>query len=81
MRTEAELMGVKNFGATSLNEIRQKLGDFNLDLRTLDEDELPDDLDHNLLSQINATRDMLCAEPARLLQEFDSSSRALLAEI
>ncbi len=35
-RTEAELMGVKNFGLTSLEEIREKLGDFNLDLRKLD---------------------------------------------
>ena len=36
MRTEAELMGVKNFGATSLTEIKQKLKEFGLDLRTLD---------------------------------------------
>jgi DNA-directed RNA polymerase subunit alpha len=35
-RTEAELMGVKNFGQTSLNEIRQKLTDYGLDLRKLD---------------------------------------------
>ena len=35
-RTEAELMGVKNFGQTSLVEIREKLGHFNLDLRMLD---------------------------------------------
>ncbi len=35
-RTEAELMGVKNFGATSLVEIREKLGNFSLALRTLD---------------------------------------------
>ena len=35
-RTEAELMGVKNFGATSLNEIRSKLTEYGLDLRTLD---------------------------------------------
>jgi DNA-directed RNA polymerase subunit alpha len=35
-RTEAELMGVKNFGATSLTEIREKLGGFGLTLRTLD---------------------------------------------
>ncbi len=35
-RTEAELMGVKNFGATSLNEIRSKLTEFGLNLRTLD---------------------------------------------
>lgn len=36
MRTEAELMGVKNFGATSLDEIKAKLGDFGLSLRTID---------------------------------------------
>lgn len=36
-RTEAELMGVKNFGATSLDEIKEKLGNFSLGLRTLDE--------------------------------------------
>ncbi len=36
MRTEAELMGVKNFGATSLVEIREKMTNYNLTLRTLD---------------------------------------------
>ncbi|MCZ6835941.1 MAG: hypothetical protein O7G85_09225 [Planctomycetota bacterium] len=36
MRTEAELMGVKNFGQTSLEEIGEKLGDFSLGLRKLD---------------------------------------------
>lgn len=36
MRTEAELMGVKNFGATSLDEIKEKLGNFGLGLRDLD---------------------------------------------
>ncbi|MEC8559393.1 MAG: DNA-directed RNA polymerase subunit alpha C-terminal domain-containing protein [Planctomycetota bacterium] len=35
-RTEAELMGVKNFGQTSLVEIREKLSQFNLDLRLLE---------------------------------------------
>ncbi len=35
-RTEAELMGVKNFGQTSLEEIDRKLGDYNLGLRKLD---------------------------------------------
>jgi DNA-directed RNA polymerase subunit alpha len=35
-RTEAELMGVKNFGATSLVEIQGKLSEFGLGLRTLD---------------------------------------------
>ncbi|MHC4832323.1 MAG: DNA-directed RNA polymerase subunit alpha C-terminal domain-containing protein [Planctomycetota bacterium] len=36
-RTEAELMGVKNFGSTSLDEIKVKLADFGLGLRTLEE--------------------------------------------
>ena len=35
-RTEAELMGVKNFGATSLKEIRDRLSENNLGLRKLD---------------------------------------------
>jgi DNA-directed RNA polymerase subunit alpha len=35
-RTEAELMGVKNFGATSLVEIQNKLADYGLSLRTLE---------------------------------------------
>lgn len=35
-RTEAELMGVKNFGATSLKEIRERLSENNLGLRKLD---------------------------------------------
>jgi hypothetical protein len=48
--------------------------------RVLDEDELPDDLDPDLLCYINRTRDALCAEPARLLQQFEQRSRALLAE-
>jgi DNA-directed RNA polymerase subunit alpha len=34
--TEAELMGVKNFGATSLHEIRERLVEHGLDLRNLD---------------------------------------------
>lgn len=34
--TEAELMGVKNFGSTSLVEVREKLTEFGLALRTLD---------------------------------------------
>ncbi len=38
--TEAELMGVKNFGATSLQEVRERLTDMGLSLRTLEEDEL-----------------------------------------
>ncbi len=35
-RTEAELMGVKNFGATSLEEIKRKLGEMGLGLRELE---------------------------------------------
>lgn len=34
--TEAELMGVKNFGATSLQEVKARLVDMNLSLRTLE---------------------------------------------
>jgi DNA-directed RNA polymerase subunit alpha len=34
--TEAELMGVKNFGATSLTEIRERLAEHGMGLRTLD---------------------------------------------
>lgn len=49
--------------------------------RVLDEDELPDDLEHSLLARINATRDALCAEPERLLQEFEARSLALLTEL
>jgi len=36
-RTEAELLGCKNFGQTSLNEIKQQLGAFGLSLRKLEE--------------------------------------------
>jgi DNA-directed RNA polymerase subunit alpha len=35
-KTEAELLGVKNFGVTSLNEIKKILSGFGLSLRTLD---------------------------------------------
>lgn len=35
-RTEAELMGVKNFGATSLDEVKEKLGEHGLGLRELE---------------------------------------------
>jgi DNA-directed RNA polymerase subunit alpha len=34
--TEAELMGVKNFGATSLAEVKSKLAEYGLELRTLE---------------------------------------------
>jgi len=36
-RTEDELLGCKNFGTTSLNEIKQQLGTFGLNLRKLEE--------------------------------------------
>lgn len=35
-RTEAELMGVKNFGATSLDEVTEVLQNYGLELRNLD---------------------------------------------
>jgi DNA-directed RNA polymerase subunit alpha len=35
-RTDAELLGCKNFGVTSLNEVRKALGDLGLSLRNLD---------------------------------------------
>lgn len=35
-RTEAELMGVKNFGQTSLEEVKERLADIGLSLRDLD---------------------------------------------
>ncbi|RKY09205.1 MAG: hypothetical protein DRP66_02805 [Planctomycetota bacterium] len=35
-KTEAELLGCKNFGVTSLNEIKDRLSAFGLGLRTLD---------------------------------------------
>jgi DNA-directed RNA polymerase subunit alpha len=34
--TEAELMGVKNFGATSLQEVRERLAENGLSLRKLE---------------------------------------------
>ncbi|WP_315875394.1 DNA-directed RNA polymerase subunit alpha C-terminal domain-containing protein [Leptolyngbya sp. 7M] len=34
--TEAELMGVKNFGATSLQEVKERLAENGLSLRTLE---------------------------------------------
>jgi len=37
LKTEAELMGVKNFGMTSLVEIKEKLVQMSLDLRSLEE--------------------------------------------
>jgi DNA-directed RNA polymerase subunit alpha len=35
-KTDAELLGCKNFGVTSLNEITKALGNIGLSLRTLD---------------------------------------------
>jgi len=35
-RTEAELMGIKNFGQTSLTEIKERLAAYNIGLRELD---------------------------------------------
>ncbi len=49
--------------------------------RVLDEEELPDDLDNELLAYINATRDQLCSDPSRLFFEFESRSEELLAGI
>ena len=37
MRTEDELLGCKNFGMTSLNEIKQQLGTFGMTLRKLED--------------------------------------------
>ncbi len=37
--TEAELMGVKNFGATSLDEVREKLTEWGLSLRIIEDGE------------------------------------------
>jgi DNA-directed RNA polymerase subunit alpha len=34
--TEAELLGCKNFGVTSLNEIKKMLAGFGVSLRSLD---------------------------------------------
>ncbi|HEV57779.1 MAG TPA: tetratricopeptide repeat protein [Phycisphaerales bacterium] len=36
MRTEAELLGCKNFGVTSLNEIKDRLAEYGLSLRKLE---------------------------------------------
>ena len=34
-RTEAELLGAKNFGQTSLNEVKQRLTEYGLNLRQI----------------------------------------------
>ena len=46
--------------------------------RVLDEDELPDDLDHDLRTYIETARDALCADPKRLLFEFEDRRQVLL---
>jgi len=38
-RTEAELMGVKNFGSTSMDEVKEKLAEYGLELRKIDSPE------------------------------------------
>jgi DNA-directed RNA polymerase alpha subunit len=35
MHTEGEMMTVKNFGQTSLNELKQRLAEFNLTLKPM----------------------------------------------
>jgi DNA-directed RNA polymerase subunit alpha len=35
-KTDAELLGCKNFGVTSLNEIKKAIGNLGLSLRSLD---------------------------------------------
>jgi len=35
-KTDAELLGVKNFGVTSLNEIKKAINNLGLSLRALD---------------------------------------------
>ncbi len=47
--------------------------------RVLDEDELPDDLDDELLAYIESARDALCEDPVHLLAVFDARSAKLLA--
>ena len=37
LKTDAELMGVKNFGSTSLNEIKRQLEQLGLSLRKLEQ--------------------------------------------
>ena len=48
--------------------------------RVLDEDELPEDIESDLLSRINATRDALCADAPQLLADIETRSRGFLAE-
>ncbi len=46
--------------------------------RVLDEDELPPDLDRDLLEYIHATRRLLCAAPLSRLAEYDKLTRKLI---
>ena len=48
--------------------------------RVLDEDELPDDLDHDLRTYIETACNALCVDPERLLFEFERRRRALLPD-
>ena len=48
--------------------------------RVLDEDELPDDIDSDLRAYIDSARTTLCADPQRLLFEFEARRRELLPE-
>jgi len=45
--------------------------------RVLDEDELPADIDAELLAYINRARDELCREPLSRLNEYDKLTRSL----
>jgi hypothetical protein len=44
----------------------------------LDEDELPADLDRDLLAYIHAARDELCRKPLSLLDEYDKLTSSLM---
>lgn len=46
--------------------------------RVLDEDELPADIEPELLSYINQARDDLCREPLSRLAEYDKLTRSLI---
>lgn len=46
--------------------------------RVLDEDELPDDIDSELLGYIQSARDELCRDPLSRLDEYDKLTRSLM---
>lgn len=46
--------------------------------RVLDEDELPGDIDAELLAYIERARDELCREPLSRLDEYDKLTRSLI---